>query len=189
MELDHLIVAARTLDEGAAWIEERVGVAPVPGGKHASMGTHNRLLGLGQRVYLEVIAIDPDAPAPARPRWFELDTPQMRERLAQGPALIHWVMRTGAIEEDVRRCPEPLEILSLARGDYRWRIGVAADGRIPCRGRCATLIQWEGNRHPADNLPDSGCRLVELDTSAALPKARIATRLGIRDLAGGISAC
>jgi hypothetical protein len=184
-ELDHLIVAARTLDEGAAWIEERLGVAPVPGGKHASMGTHNRLLGLGHRVYLEVIAIDPGASAPARPRGFELDTPRMQQRLAQGPALIHWVMRTGAIEEDVRRCPEPLEILSLARGDYRWRIGVAADGRIPCGGRSATLIQWEGNRHPADNLPDSGCRLVELDTSAALPKARIATPSGIRELPGG----
>ena len=182
MELDHLIVAARALDEGAAWIEERLGVAPVPGGKHALMGTHNRLLGLGRRVYLEVIAIDPGAPAPARPRWFELDTPRMQQRLEYGPALIHWVMRTGAIEEDARSCPEPLEILSLARGDYRWRIGVPADGRIPCGGRCATLIQWEGNRHPADNLPDSGCRLLDLDTSGHSPGARIATPSGVRSL-------
>src|SRR5205814_853799 len=118
-------------------------------------------------------------PVPARPRWFDLDSPQMQRRLARGPALIHWVMRTGDIEEDARRCPEPLEILSLARDDYRWRLGVPADGRIPCRGRCATLIQWEGNMHPADNLPDSGCRLVELDTSGMSPKARIATPSGI----------
>ena len=30
----------------------------VPGGKHAFMGTHNCLLGLGPGFYLEVIAID-----------------------------------------------------------------------------------------------------------------------------------
>ena len=41
---DHLVVAARTLEEGAAWVEARLGVAPVPGGKHPTMGTHNRLL-------------------------------------------------------------------------------------------------------------------------------------------------
>ena len=42
------------------------------------MGTHNRLLGLGTNVYLEVIAIDTEAAPPARPRWFSLDTPEMQ---------------------------------------------------------------------------------------------------------------
>lgn len=184
MTLDHLVVAARALDEGSDWIEKRLGVRPVPGGRHETMGTHNRLLKLGERRYLEVIAIDPQAPPPRRPRWFALDTPEMRDRLERGPALIHWVVRSEDIEADVRASPEPLEVLALSRGDYRWRIGVPRDGRIPCGGRCATLIQWEGNRHPADDLPDSGCRLVELDTSATLPKARIATPSGIRGLAG-----
>ena len=32
--LDHLVVAARTLDEGAAWVEARLGVPMGPGGKH-----------------------------------------------------------------------------------------------------------------------------------------------------------
>ena len=84
--LDHLVVAARTLDEGSAWLFERLGVRPVEGGKHAFMGTHNRLLKIGPREYLEVIAIDPNAPPPARPRWFALDAPEMQERLEQVPA-------------------------------------------------------------------------------------------------------
>ena len=150
MEIDHLVVAARTLDEGSAWVEERLGATPVAGGKHALMGTHNRLLKLGERVYLEVIAIDPQAPQPARARWFELDTPEMQERLEQGPALIHWVERSDDIDADLRRCPDALEVLSLSRGAYRWRIGVRADGRLPCGGKCATLIQWEGNLHPEE---------------------------------------
>ena len=46
------------------------------------MGTHNRVLGMAGGMYLEVIAIDPDAAA--RPRWFGLDEPAMRERLRGG---------------------------------------------------------------------------------------------------------
>ena len=178
--LDHLVVAAGTLEEGAAWVEARLGVAPVPGGKHATMGTHNRLLGLGAAEYLEVIAIDPDAPPPARPRWFALDSPAMRARLARGPALIHWVVRSDDIVAAARECPEPLDILALSRGEYRWRIGVPPDGRLPCEGRAPTIIQWEGDKHPARALPDSGCRLVALDTSGEWPRARILTPSGER---------
>ncbi|HEY3555130.1 MAG TPA: VOC family protein, partial [Casimicrobiaceae bacterium] len=72
LTLDHLVVAATSLDAGADWIEARLGVRPVPGGKHATMGTHNALVGLGPGAYLEVIAIDPQASAPARARWFDL---------------------------------------------------------------------------------------------------------------------
>ena len=56
--LDHLAVSAATLEEGAGWIGERLGVAVEGGGRHAEMGTHNRLLSLGD-LYLEVIAVDP----------------------------------------------------------------------------------------------------------------------------------
>src|SRR5204862_4940114 len=59
--LDHLIVGAATLAEGIEYVAGITGVTPVPGGKHAAMGTHNALLRLGDLVFLEVIAIDPDA--------------------------------------------------------------------------------------------------------------------------------
>lgn len=181
-ELDHLVVAARTLDEGAAWVEARLGVAPVRGGKHDTMGTHNRLLRLGERTYLEVIAIDPDASAPARARWFALDSLPMQARLARGPALIHWVERTDAIEAEARASADALEILSLARGPYRWRIGVPADGHLPGAGASATLIEWEGPAHPAADLPESGCTLTRLDTGGGRLRAHVATPGGPRVL-------
>ena len=82
--LDHLVIGAATLEQGAAWCEATFGVAPGPGGKHALMGTHNRLLSLAceafPRCYLEIIAIDPDAPAPARRRWFDLDDAAVQDR-------------------------------------------------------------------------------------------------------------
>lgn len=88
-ELDHIVVAARSLEEGSAWVEAALGVKMLPGGKHALMGTHNRVLSIGNGRYLEVIAIDPEAPPPARPRWFGLDEPATRARLERGPVLLH----------------------------------------------------------------------------------------------------
>lgn len=163
LALDHLVVAARTLEEGARWLEARTGLPTHAGGRHALMGTHNRLMALGEGAYLEVIAIDPAAPAPARPRWFALDSPAMRRRLDAGPALVHWVARTDDI--DAARAAAPAlvgEVLALSRGDYRWRIGVAPDGALPAQGAFPTLIQWEGDRHPAASLPGPACRLDRL---------------------------
>ena len=65
---DHLAVAAETLDAGVAAVEEALGLRLQPGGKHAAMGTPNRLIGMGPGEYLEVIAIDPEAPGPGASR-------------------------------------------------------------------------------------------------------------------------
>ena len=163
LAIDHIVIAARTLEEGASWVESRLGVAPAGGGKHELMGTHNRLLALGAHAYLEVIAIDPHSPPPSRVRWYSLDAPAMRARLERGPALIHWVASTSDIEGATARVPVDLgEIIEASRGGYRWRITVPRDGSLPASGVFPTLIQWEG-RSPAAALPDSGCRLESLD--------------------------
>jgi len=177
--LDHLVVAARSLDEGDAWIEERVGVLPVPGGKHTTMGTHNRLLSLGPERYLEVISIDPQAPAPERPRWFELDTPAMQARLSLGPALVHWVERTGDLEAVLAGYVTPVRIVPFTRGALRWRMVLTPDGSFPRGGTLPTLIQWEGG-HPCDFLPDSGVRLEHLGHDPLA--ARFSTPSGVRTI-------
>jgi hypothetical protein len=181
-EFDHLVVAARTLEEGAAWVEAQLGVAPANGGRHATMGTHNRLLKLGAGRFLEVIAIDPEAPAPGRPRWFDLDAPFMRERLARGPDLIHWVERTDDLEGALREYSDSVEILSLSRGPYRWRIGVPRDGHRPGAGSLPTLIQWEGGLHPADALPESHCALLEFRPAGGRLEAVFSTPSGVRTM-------
>jgi hypothetical protein len=179
---DHLVVAARTLDEGSAWVESLLGVAPVPGGKHPVMGTHNRLLFIGPRQFLEVIAVDPDAAAPGRPRWLDLDDPAMRTALARSPALIHWVERTDDIQETLRDYAQAVEVLALERGRYRWRIGVPKDGRLPGGGTLPTLIQWDGGMHPADALPDTGVRLKAFTHEGGRLAATFETPAGERAL-------
>lgn len=158
---DHLVVAAASLAEGAAWVEERLGIRAQPGGAHAAMGTHNVLVSLGSRLYLEVIAIDPSAPAPPRPRWFGLDDPRMCAQLAEGPALVHWVARSDDFDRDAARAAIGIPI-PMSRGDFTWRITVPADGRLPWQGLVPTLIGWGDSRHPADALPDTAIRLVAL---------------------------
>lgn len=172
---DHLVLAARDLDAGAAWLEHHLGVVLAAGGKHERMGTHNRLLSLGERFYLELIAIDPQAPSPGRPRWFGLDSLALP---ADRPRLIHWVARSEDIPRDTDASSETLgEILAMQRGDYRWRISVPSDGHLPGDGLVPTLIQWDVPFHPADRLPDAGCRLMKLEGFHPQP-VRIRNALG-----------
>lgn len=151
--IDHLVVAARTLAQGSDYVERVLGVRPGPGGKHPLMGTHNRLLGLGHRTYLEVIAIDPQAPAPGRPRWFNLDHLELSE-----PRLLSWVACSSDIASAL---PEMGDITRASRGNLEWLIAIPPDGRLHQGGLVPYLIQW-GESHPTDNLGDSGCRLIQL---------------------------
>jgi hypothetical protein len=169
-ELDHIVIGAASLDAGVAWVEERLGVAPVPGGQHVAMGTHNALLRLGSRCYLEVIAIDPAGQRPSRPRWFSLDEPEMQARLAASPALMTWVVRTPSLATACARVPDLGEIMPMARNAFRWKISVSDDGALPWGGILPTAIQWEQGddgtvRHPCDVLPASGCELASLKLS------------------------
>ncbi|MCW3781316.1 VOC family protein [Defluviimonas salinarum] len=174
-ELDHLAVAAATLEEGVAAVEAALGVALVPGGQHAAMATHNRLLGLGPREYLEVIATDPGAEPPGRPRWFGLD------RFAGPPRLTHWIARVEDLDAALAAAPDGAgRATDLSRAAFRWRFGVPDDGRHPFDDCFPALIEWQGDRHPAAALPESGCRLLRLEIAHPDPTALTAA-LPVRD--------
>src|SRR4030095_6916284 len=185
VEPDHLVVAALELDQGCNWVEQQLGVRPQPGGKHVAMGTHNALLHLGPRFFLEMIAVDPDGVKPARPRWFDLDEPRMRAALAEGPQLIHWVARARDIEDARMRARMDLgAVHAMERGDFQWRMTIPDDGHLPGAGLVPTLIQWAVATHPADRLDDHGIRLVALageHPDPALIRAALAG-LGLSDL-------
>lgn len=183
LAIDHLVVAARSLAEGTAWLRERIGVDAQAGGAHVAMGTHNAVVGLGARLYIEVMAIDPAGIAPARPRWFDLDDPGMRAMLADGPALVHWVVRTRDIDTDATRT-DLGPILTMTRGDFSWRITVPGDGHLPQRGLVPTLIQWADARHPADRLANPGLSLMALagEHPEPAPVRSAVAALGLSDV-------
>ena len=174
--IDHLVVAAHTLDRGVQWCEATLGVTPRAGGEHPLMGTHNRLLRIATasypRAYLEIIAIDPAAPPPGRRRWFDLDDPALRHAIQLQPRLVHFVASTADAATGLRA----LRRLGIERGPLvkaerpapegmlRWQISVRRDGQRLFYGGLPTLIQW-GDMHPADAMPDSGLTLQSLHVS------------------------
>ncbi|WP_170400449.1 VOC family protein [Ruegeria arenilitoris] len=157
MLLDHLAVAGETLEEASAHVEQALGVSLQDGGKHEAFGTHNRLLGLRDGLYLEAIAIDPQAPTVKRTRWFDLD------RFAGTPRLTNWICRVSDIAATLSAFPDEVgQPIDLARGALRWQMAVPSDGRLPFDNLFPALIQWHGDLHPAQMLQDSGCRLRRL---------------------------
>lgn len=175
--IDHLVVAAASLEEGMRWCQSTLGVTPGPGGAHALFGTHNRLVRLGSAehplAYLEIIAIDPSLTptrdAPLR-RWFDLDAPSVRQQLEQsGPRLLHWV----ASVPDITASVTDLQALGIDRGRVieasrptpqgllRWRITVRDDGQRLFGGALPTLIEW-GTEHPALSMTEPAIGLTSL---------------------------
>ena len=161
--LDHLVLAAETLQQGEDYIESRLGARPVRGGKHVAMGTHNSVLRVSERNYFEIIAIDPEGATPARPRWFELDSPTMRAALREAPRLIHWVARTNDIGAAARACPVSLGVVHhMQRGPFEWRMTIPDNGHLPGRGLVPTLIQWVSAAHPAEAMPATHLHIITL---------------------------
>jgi len=73
LELDHLLYATPDVDATTRELEEQFGVAFQGGGRHTAWGTRNRLLPLGDDLYLEVIGPDETQPEMAGRRILGLD--------------------------------------------------------------------------------------------------------------------
>jgi hypothetical protein len=156
--LDHVAIAATDLAAGAAAVGAALAVPLEPGGRHAAMATHNRLLSLGPGEYLEVIAPDPAAPPPGRPRWFALDT------FAGAPAPRAWIVRVPDLDAALARVPVGAGVATdFARDSIRWRMAVPYDGVLPFDGLFPALIQWTQGAHPATRLPERGVRLAAVE--------------------------
>ena len=151
MLIDHLVYAVPDLAAGVAEIDKRSGVRAQTGGKHIGLGTHNALLALGTRTYLEIIAPDPGQPEPAMPRPFGVGG-------ARRGALAGWALACDDIDAAVARARshgyDPGEAAAMQRTGptgtvLRWRLtlNAMAGGPIPF------LISWGDTEHPARSAP------------------------------------
>jgi hypothetical protein len=170
--VDHLVVLAPSVAQGADWCRATLGVEPGPGGEHPLMGTHNRLMRVATvdypRAYFEIIAPQPGRePQGGRRRWFDMDDARVQSAIAQdGPHLAHFVANVPDVKAAVAAWAE----LGLARGEIlrtsrmtprgllEWQITVRGDGQRLFDGCLPTLIEW-GDTHPAAGMPESGVML------------------------------
>lgn len=151
MLIDHLIYADPDLDAAVATLHRRFGVEATGGGQHPGRGTHNKLLALGPRTYLELVAPDPSQPDPSRPR------PYGVEGITHG-GLVGWAVAVEDIEAARARARsngyDPGPVIEGHREDVtgrvlHWRVTANAEaaGVIPF------LINWGEARHPAVDAP------------------------------------
>lgn len=164
--IDHIVVAAPDLDAGTAAVAELVGMQPAPGGPHPGVGTRNTLLSLGDEVYLEIIAPDPEQPEPANPRPFGIDS-------LGRPKLVTFAVHAseGETIDDVvtamRDCGEdPGEIISMSRvkpdgEELHWSLTLSPAGLADGAGLAPFVIEWGDTTHPAKVTP-AGCTLVSM---------------------------
>jgi len=158
LTLDHLAVAGETLAEAVDATEAALGISLQPGGEHAVFHTHNAVIGLEDGLYLEAISINPNAPTPVRPRWFDLD------RFTGPPRLNNWICRMSTIANLATATPLELGApVALQRGDMHWQMAVPQSGILPYDNAAPAVIEWGANTiHPASVLPSCGLTLRRL---------------------------
>jgi Glyoxalase-like domain len=166
VQLDHIVVGCRDLNRGIVFVNEGTGVRAAIGGIHPGAGTQNALLSLGERRYLEILALDPGQPNASNPL----------EKLAE-PRLVAWAARPGDLATFARKLrraniafegPRPG---SRRRPDglvLQWQaLGLSdnASGMLPF------FIEWSADSvHPSADSPQ-GCTLVRFEASTPDPDA------------------
>ena len=174
--IDHLVFGCDHLQDGTSFLEQTLGVGFAGGGKHTLMATHNRLLKLQDSIYFEAIAIDHEAEQKngdiGRKRWFSLDEDRTKERLAQSPRPLTWVVAVDDIYDAVSKCGyDAGKITAMTRGDLEWMLTIPEDGTLVEDGLLPGFIQWPGGRNPANKLPESGTWLQRLILQCPQPDA------------------
>jgi hypothetical protein len=184
-QLDHLVVLAKTLEQGVQWCEATLGITPGPGGDHAQYGTHNRLFKIATPAnpfaYLEIIAVNPLAKGPAQgKRWFDMDDTALQAAVAAEPRLVHWVANTDDLQaarlalkaQSLDRGPAMRASRHSRKGVLHWQITVRDDGQRLFNGALPSLIQWGKPEdadpmrlHPRNSLPRSGVSFQSLRIS------------------------
>jgi hypothetical protein len=177
--MDHLVFGVPDLARGIEWVERWTGVRAPFGGRHPGRGTHNALLSLGGRQYLEIIALDPEqAEAPG------LLYPELKS--LPEPRCIAWAVAVESVADVAERLRaaniEPVGPLEGSR--------VQADGRLlawktlrligPTVEGLPFFIEWQkGTPHPSRTSP-SGCRLTSFEIEHTDPEGtrRILKSLG-----------
>lgn len=165
------MIGASSLRKGIEYVRDRLGIDLPPGGQHHKMGTHNRVMRIGNAVFLEVIAIDPNLPAPSHPRWFGLDDPFIMSRLLEKPRILTWVVNSSNISTLPREILVNFgNITSMNRDDLDWLITIRPDGSLPLAGLLPTIIQWNVEVHPVRNMAESGCSIKKILIYHRCPK-------------------
>jgi len=92
-KIDHLVYCVHNLEEGINYFIDNYGIHPVIGGRHLNEGTKNAIINLGNKCYLEILAVDEENTKKAKNRWMGID-------LLTSPKITRWAIKSTNLEED-----------------------------------------------------------------------------------------
>ncbi len=159
LQIDHLVIGVAALDAGVREFEELTGVRPAYGGEHPNMGTHNALVSLGDRTYLELLAPRPDAKV--------TESLQFLSELAELTPVM-WAVSTDDITQTAERLASAgYEVTRAVPGSRKQQNGstlhwTVFDMADPNLAGAPFFIKWsETSDHPSASSP-GGCELGSL---------------------------
>ena len=162
-KLDHIVLAANTLEEGTSYIENKLRIKLSNIGYHKDMGTHNRVVKISKSVYLEVISIDPNCEQIKSKRWFNLDSSKLQSQLRKSPRVIGYVIENTT--NKILKYYEPF--FKASRGEYKWKFAmpcnnsnISADQSYQ-NGIIPSLINWESEK-PINKMQDNHLNLEKI---------------------------
>jgi hypothetical protein len=183
--IDHLVLGVAELEPGIALVEQLTGVRASRGGRHPGRGTHNALLALGGRRYLEIIAVDPEQPDAA-----QLQFPALRG--LREPQLIAWAVAVTAIADAARAARAAgLEVIGPLAGSRArakapllvWKTLSFVSG--PLEG-LPFFIEWPPRAaHPSEDAP-SGATLQSFTIEHTSPQ-RLASLLEVLGVSASVA--
>lgn len=180
LRIDHVGYAVADLDEAARRWRREFGLDSAPGGRHASWGTANRIVPLGDQ-YVELIGIaDADE---ARGSWFGRS---MLERMSAGDGWFLVVVATDDLDAEASRLGLETSEGSRTRPDGT-RLGWRSAGFEDARREpwMPFFIQWttSPDLHPGRTRAGHGIRVEGISRiEVAGDEGRLRSWLGGRDL-------
>ena len=156
LKLDHITVITPTLIEGVSHVQNCLDIEVPFGTRHDYMGTHNHRLQLGNNVYLEIVALDPDGTEPIQARWFGLDNQEnVRSDWEEGRRLRGWVASTDAIDSVVSTHRAIFgDKVPLPTAKPTFYFAIPADGSLPLDGAAPSIIDHRGDPTSMASIPD-----------------------------------
>jgi hypothetical protein len=161
--LDHILLGCTDLATGINFVEKHTGVRAAFGGVHPGRGTRNALLSLGEKHYLEIIALDP----------LQSDAPDHYgvAKLIE-PRLVGWAAHPGDLNSFAARLrnagidfegPNPG---SRKRPDGRLLQWNTLNLKNDHDGLLPFFIEWSADTvHPSADAP-AGCKIVGFELAA-----------------------
>jgi hypothetical protein len=147
-KLDHIVFGSSTLQEGTEFVENILQAKLSDIGYHKDMGTHNRVIRISERVYLEVIAIDPKISNLNNRKWFNLDNSNLQSKLKKSPQIIGYVIENKNI--NITNYHDPF--FETSRDIYKWQFAMPTfknnilESKIIEAGIIPSLISWKSEK-------------------------------------------